>query len=109
MDFKKIYEFHHQLDAPLQPIEDDSPFRESNTKSSRFIEMSSPTSESLANTFLGVLRSLGISEKEGITDEKLKEASKVTINKFGAGKKEGLNFNLSEEEKKSENPKMLIF
>jgi hypothetical protein len=32
--------------------------------------MSSPTSETLAKTFIGILKSIGISEKEPITDEK---------------------------------------
>jgi hypothetical protein len=66
-------------------------------------EMSSPTSEQLAETFTGVLQSVGISD--GISEEKLTQASSITIAKYGAGKKEGLNFNFSEVEQNSRNPK----
>jgi hypothetical protein len=66
-------------------------------------EMSSPTSEQLAETYAGVLKSVGVSD--GITEEKLAQASSITIDKFGAGTKEGLNFNFTEEEQNSENPK----
>jgi hypothetical protein len=41
-------------------------------------EMSSSTSLRLADVFIGVLKSLGISEKEGISDEKLEKASNQT-------------------------------
>jgi hypothetical protein len=68
-------------------------------------EMSSPTSETLAKTFIGVLKSLGTSERDGISDEKLKSATDITINKFGAGNREGLNFKYSESEESSPNPK----
>jgi len=68
-------------------------------------EMSSPTSLRLANVFIGVLKSLGISEKEGISDEKLEKASNQTIDRFGARTTVSLNFKFSEEEQKTKNPR----
>jgi hypothetical protein len=59
-------------------------------------EMASPTSKQLAKTFTGVLKSLDITK--GITEEKLKQAIKTTIERFGLGTKQGLNFKFSKEE-----------
>jgi hypothetical protein len=66
-------------------------------------EMASPSSKQLAKTFTGILESIDISD--GITEEKLKQAVTITIEKFGLGIKQGLNFNFTKEEENSNNPK----
>jgi hypothetical protein len=66
-------------------------------------EMSSPSSKQLANTFIGILKRIGI--MKGITEEKLKQATIELIEFYGSGSNEGLNFKFSKEEENSENPK----